>query len=73
MVDVVGIYHGYEKPKDANDLLKDFVNDVVELSTTGIKHNGIMYSIRIKAIICDAPAKAFVTYTVCHTGYSSCS
>lgn len=34
-VGVIGIYHGYEKPKDANKFLESFVNEAQDLITRG--------------------------------------
>lgn len=70
---VIGVYHGLCKPNDANDFLLDFINDFLLLSQTGIIVNNTKYTVTIKAIMCDAPAKSFITYTKGHTGYFSCS
>lgn len=72
-VAVVGIYHGYEKPSNANDFLGDFVQDAVELSNNGIFVNGMCLPFKIKGFIADAPAKSFVSYTKGHTGFFSCT
>ncbi|KAJ8915365.1 hypothetical protein NQ315_008252 [Exocentrus adspersus] len=68
-VDMIGIYHGYEKPKSANCFLEDFVKDVSDALSLTNKH----YSVKICAFVCDAPAKSFITYTKGHSGYSSCT
>jgi len=70
---IIGIYHGMCKPNDANDFLLDFVNDFILLSSTGIVVSNKKYTITLNAILCDAPAKSFITYTKGHTGYFSCS
>lgn len=72
-VDVVGVYHGFEKPKDANEFLKDFVSEIITIMTDGIIFKDIKYSVKIKAFVCDVPAKSFIKYTKGHTGYFSCS
>ncbi|KAJ8965730.1 hypothetical protein NQ314_003936 [Rhamnusium bicolor] len=72
-VDMIGIYHGLEKPTFANEFLKDFVDEVILLTNNGITINGRTYSFKIKAFICDTPAKAFIMYAKGHTGYFSCS
>lgn len=73
IVDMIGIYHGYEKPKEANCFLQEFVDDAVDVITNGIIINCKEYKVTIKSFICDAPAKSFITYTKGHTGYFSCT
>jgi len=70
---IIGIYYGMCKPNDANEFLFDFVNDFTFLSSTGIIVSKKKYTITLNAILCDAPAKSFITYTKGHTGYFSCS
>lgn len=61
------------KPKNANEFLSSFVNEYIYLSENGIIVNNKKYTVIINAILCDAPAKSFVTYTKGHTGYFACS
>lgn len=70
---LIGCYHGYKKPKDFNDFLKDFVDETIELITTGYNCRGKTYNIKIHKLICDAPAKAAVLNIMSHTGYYSCT
>jgi len=72
-VEIVSIYHGYEKPNNANVFLKDLVNDINNLTSNGIYYSTKLYSIKIKAFICDAPAKSFITFTKGHSRYYSCT
>lgn len=72
-VDIVGIYHGNEKPNEANVFLKDLVEDINNLTCNGIYFKTKLYSVKVKAFICDAPAKSFITYTKGHSGYYSCT
>lgn len=73
LVEMVGIFHGYEKPKDANTFLYDFVQETIDLVNNGLYINTHFYHIKINAFICDAPAKSFITFTKGHSGYASCS
>lgn len=70
---VIGIYHGFEKPVNANNFLQDFVEEAEELCANGINVNGENIPCRIEALICDAPAKSFVLCVKGHSGYSSCT
>lgn len=72
-VGIVGIYHGYEKPADANTFLQYFVNEAQDLITHGVTVNEITYPFAIKAFICDVPAKSFIKYTKGHSGFYSCT
>ncbi|KAJ8963598.1 hypothetical protein NQ314_005497 [Rhamnusium bicolor] len=72
-VDIVGIYHGNEKPKEANLFLRNFVEEAIKLTESGIIVNSHKYPFQIKSFICDVPAKAFITITKGHSGYFSCS
>lgn len=72
-VSVIGVYHGYEKPKSANDFLKDFVNEAAMLTRNGFSFNERLFSFTIKAFVCDAPAKSFAKYIKGHNSYFSCS
>lgn len=72
-VSVIGIYHGFQKPKEANELLKDFIDEAIVFTNNGFLFNNFTYPFRIKAFICDVPAKCFITYTIGHMGYYSCS
>jgi len=70
---VIGLYHGYEKPTNANDFLKQFVDEAKDMCENGININGRNINCRLEALICDAPAKAFVLCVKGHCGYSSCT
>jgi len=72
-VGIIGIYHGYEKPADANKFLQCFVKEAQNLVSHGITVNGIIYPFKIKAFICDVPAKSFIKYTKGHSGFYSCT
>lgn len=72
-VGIIGIYHGYEKPADANKFLQSFVKEAQDLITNGITINGIIYPFKIRAFVCDVPAQSFVKYTKGHSGYYSCT
>lgn len=57
----VGIFFGDAKPANAVLFMQQFVDDVNRIITGGgIRINGHKLSIRIRAIICDSPARAFL-------------
>lgn len=70
---LIGLYWGYEKPHDSNELLEEFVCEAANLVNHGIVVNKNFYSVRITALVCDAPAKSFCLKVKGHTGYSSCT
>jgi len=70
---MIRLYHGYEKPEDTNDFLKNFVNEATERCENGININGQQIACRIEALICDTPAKSFVLCVKGHSGYFSCT
>ncbi|OXA39242.1 hypothetical protein Fcan01_25989 [Folsomia candida] len=69
----VGVYHGPAKPKDHNLFLFEFVEECNNLIRNGYKYGNIVYEIKIAGFVCDAPARAFITCTKYHSGFSACS
>ena len=67
----VGAFYGRKKPRDANEFLRPFVDEAIELCENGLNDNTVKVS--CEALICDAPAKSFAFYLKGHTGYDSCS
>ena len=69
---IVALYSGTSKPEPLQEYLKDLVEDINNLSTSGFQYNGAIVKITVKAFICDAPARAFLKNIIYHTGYNSC-
>lgn len=69
----VGVYHGYEKPKDNNDFLQDLISEIVELTENSITIANLKIQIQIQVICCDAPAKSFIMRIKGHSGFSFCT
>ena len=70
---LTGCYFGKSKPADANEFLQQFVEEMSKLINEKIIYNDTTFSLSIHSIICDAPAKSFITLTKGHTGYFSCT
>lgn len=63
----MGIYLGPTKPNKVNDYISDFVQDFLNIQ----KEIG-NYLLEIDCIICDAPARSFISGIKNHTGYFGC-
>lgn len=69
---IIGIYHGEKKPVNVNAFLEDFVKEYVDLKRNGLNFQNVQIEINIRAFICDAPAKSFITLTKGHNAYFGC-
>ncbi|XP_063615608.1 uncharacterized protein LOC134788707 [Penaeus indicus] len=68
----IGIYYGTSKPSCNVQYLSFFKEELNQLAETGIDCFGINFSVRISALMCDAPARSFVKGIKGHSGYNSC-
>lgn len=73
MVQVIGIFVGDSKPKDANEFFTPFINEVEDVQKNGFIYNDITFSIHITGLIFDTPAKSFALNVKYHSGYNSCT
>ena len=69
---VVCLYYGKKKPEPVDEYLFDFLSEWRTVRQNGISIDNKTYHFRIKAFMCDAPARAFLKGIVYHTGYNSC-
>jgi len=69
----IGIYHGYQKPKDSNDYLKYLISEIIQLTSEGIVINDVIKKISIEVFCCDSPAKPYLLRIKGHAGFFSCS
>ncbi|CAI6373398.1 unnamed protein product [Macrosiphum euphorbiae] len=69
----IGIYWGYEKPKDSNEFLRKFVDESKILTNCGITIDGITKQVQIDGFSLDAPAKSFILKIKGHSGFDSCT
>ncbi|KAG5872085.1 hypothetical protein JTB14_006431 [Gonioctena quinquepunctata] len=44
---LIGLYHGYEKPKNFNQFLSDFVEEAIQLNNNGVELFGRIYNFKI--------------------------
>ncbi|XP_036142932.1 uncharacterized protein LOC118645614 [Monomorium pharaonis] len=70
---IIGAYYGSKKPENCNEFLQDFVEEMIDLINNGIFLSEKLYNIKIKQILCDAPAKSFILNIKGHSGYFSCT
>ncbi|EZA55656.1 hypothetical protein X777_04298, partial [Ooceraea biroi] len=68
-ISVIGIYHGYQKPANANEYLSEFVKEAIEIQNNDFVLQGRVLPFTIKGFICDAPAKSFITFCKGHSGF----
>ncbi|XP_067214679.1 uncharacterized protein [Linepithema humile] len=69
---VISAYHGYTKPKSLTDFLAPFCEEYRELQRTGIAFRRKTYAVKIRCVICDSPARSFVTGTKAHNAFFGC-
>jgi hypothetical protein len=69
---VIGVYEGPHKPESVELFLEDFVQDFVEIDSEGFSWGPNQFDVRLDALICDVPAKAYVLQILGHVGKLSC-
>uniref|UniRef100_L7LXZ4 Putative tick transposon n=1 Tax=Rhipicephalus pulchellus TaxID=72859 RepID=L7LXZ4_RHIPC len=69
---IVALYEGEHKPQDLGSYLKDFVEEMSMLMEQGLTHNGKVFCVRLHALVCDAPARAYIKCIKGHMGYFGC-
>ena len=67
-----GIYYGHGKPIDANDFLKEFVEEANFLFNNHFLFKGKQFRFKISSFVCDSPARCFILFTIGHCGYYGC-
>lgn len=68
----VGTFFGTEKPRNINNYLGYFVTEFNQLHMSGLEVLSKKYKLHIRAIIADAPARAFLMNIHSFSGYNSC-
>lgn len=70
---LIGVWHGYKKPKHPNEILGPFIAEYLALKVSGILYDNQKIDISLSKIICDAPAKSFVLCIKGHNSYFGCT
>lgn len=68
----IGIYYGQSKALEPNVFLRQFVLDMKAALHEGVSVKDRVIRVELGAIICDAPAKAYILGIKGHSGYFSC-
>jgi hypothetical protein len=71
---LIGVYVGRGSPESISEYLKDFVEEIEQITGNG----GLIFGkktipFEIRAFCCDAPARAFLASTRYHTSYHGCT
>lgn len=69
----IGIFLGKTKPKDLHEYLQAFVSNMTEILKNGILFENKRIEVRIRYIICDTPARAYICGIKGHTSKSGCT
>jgi hypothetical protein len=56
----VAIFSGDSKPFSVTAYLQQFIEELNNLTSNGFEYNGDIIPVKIKTILCDAPARAFL-------------
>ncbi|XP_065639524.1 uncharacterized protein LOC136072282 [Hydra vulgaris] len=69
---IVALYYGKSKPSNIYECMLEFLNEYKQPQLDGIYFGQKKYNVVIRALICDAPARAFIKGIVNHNGYNAC-
>lgn len=70
---IIGIFCGNKKPISVESFLKAVICDLKDLIGHGLQLKDKLFSLKLRAVICDTPARAYVKRIVSHTAYNSCN
>jgi hypothetical protein len=69
---IIGILFGTTKPTNINDFLLPFVTEFKVYETNGCVISNQRWTIRVKVVVADAPARSFVKNVKNHNAYIGC-
>lgn len=68
----IGVFVGTSKPKSCDAFLNKFINELSYYMENGIEVTGKILNVSVRAVICDAPARAFIAGTPSHASCHGC-
>ncbi|XP_035773514.1 uncharacterized protein LOC118456663 [Anopheles albimanus] len=57
---IIGAFLGTSKPNSVEEYLREFVDEIKIITSSGIVINDKKLSVKIRVFICDTPARAFI-------------
>lgn len=68
----VALYYADTKPGNVDEYMNDFIEEINLLQKNGVCIEGKKYTVQLKHIICDIPARKFLKQIKGHGGYAAC-
>jgi hypothetical protein len=69
---IIGLFFGPAKPSNVAEFLQPFVDEFLAIQGSGFLCKEKCYTVKISAVICDTPARAFIKCVKSHNGYEGC-
>ncbi|XP_039303468.1 uncharacterized protein LOC105203270 [Solenopsis invicta] len=69
---IIGAFHGYKKPPEADVFLKYFIEEAEMLAENGFTWTDTTSKFIIDCFRCNAPARAYICCIKSHGGYYAC-
>lgn len=69
---IISLFYGSQKPQSLETFLGPFVKEMLKLEQNGVHAKGCHYSVRIRCLVADAPARSFLKRIKAHNGYFGC-
>lgn len=69
---VISLYYGLKKPDNLENFLGPFIMEMNELELNGFQFEHKNYSIRVRCIVADAPARSLIKNVNQHNAYFGC-
>lgn len=67
-----GIFYGTSKPKNVNEFLNPFIDELLPILDAGLNINGHQVTVRVRCFICDSPARSFIKGVINFNGKHGC-
>uniref|UniRef100_A0A182FKG8 Uncharacterized protein n=1 Tax=Anopheles albimanus TaxID=7167 RepID=A0A182FKG8_ANOAL len=68
----VAIFVDESKPANVECFLRDFIEELKEISVNGISINGRAMEVKVRCIICDSSARVFIKCVMNHSSKHGC-